>query len=364
MAPSVFMPELPSQDALPPWVFALAERHLRTWEQGDLQALSLDHVANPEWNFMGRTFVVLGLANLSLRAPAFIGRAQRVMDRIIEDTLRVERQRGFAYFLMAYGQQGGWQSTSKRSVFVDGEIALMLAARQLVGGVHGWPNTHRGELQHRLEQVASQMREGPILSAESYPNECWTFCNTAALAALKLGEACGLYVDPTLGADWLVEARRHLVDPESNLLISSYQLTGTSLDRVEGSSIWMSAHNLSVVDPIMARDQYERAKRSLMRTFVGFGYAREWPAGAPMGPDVDSGPIVPILQASASSSGLAVLAASTFGDLDMFGRLCASLKVAAFPEERDGTLRYLASNYVGDSVLFYAGTVGPLWELS
>jgi hypothetical protein len=76
---------------------------------------------------------------------------------------------------------------------------------------------------------------------------------------------------------------------------------------------------------------------------------------------LDSGPVVPLLGASASASGLAVLAAAAFDDLPYFGRLMLSLECAGFPTKQDGGLRYQASNQVGDAVLLYAMTQGPLW---
>jgi len=39
-----------------------------------------------------------------------------------------------------------------------------------------------------------------------------------------------------------------------------------------------------------------------------------------------------------------------------------SLNAAGFPVRKNGTLRYQASNPVGDAVLLYALVQGPLWE--
>ena len=47
---------------------------------------------------------------------------------------------------------------------------------------------------------------------------------------------------------------------------------------------------------------------------LGLGYAREWPVGLGNASNVDSGPIVPGLEASASSSGLAIGASRALGD--------------------------------------------------
>jgi hypothetical protein len=76
--------------------------------------------------------------------------------------------------------------------------------------------------------------------------------------------------------------------------------------------------------------------------------------------DVDSGAIVPLLDASAGSSGLAVLGASAFGDDEFRDALMCSLDLAAMPHDDSGGRRYLASNRVGDAVLFDALAFGPL----
>jgi hypothetical protein len=125
----------------------------------------------------------------------------------------------------------------------------------------------------------------------------------------------------------------------------------------------MAAHNLMLVDPVFAEDQFRRARAELGRSVVGFGYAREWPVSW-VGPvDVDSGPTVPLLEANAGSSGLALLGAAAFDDTEYLRQLLTSLQLAGFPQPADdGGLRYGSSNHVGDAVLLYALTCGPLWE--
>jgi hypothetical protein len=98
------------------------------------------------------------------------------------------------------------------------------------------------------------------------------------------------------------------------LLVSSYSFGGVPQDGPEGSSIWMVAHNLLIVDRPFAEDQYRRAKTELAANVLGFGYAREWPKTWEGPMDVDSGPIVPALGISPGSSGLALIGASMFGD--------------------------------------------------
>lgn len=119
---------------------------------------------------------------------------------------------------------------------------------------------------------------------------------------------------------------------------------------------------LQIVEPNFAIDQYQRAKKELGGAALGFGFSREWPRSVPGTPDIDSGPVVPGLGASASASGLAILAAAAFDDTRYFAQLVTSLNFAGFPDETDGQLQYQASNPVGDAVMLYAMLEGPLWD--
>jgi hypothetical protein len=314
--------------------------------------------SNPEWDFMGRTFLVYALADLALRDPAGKARHLEAIDHILDDTLRLEREEGLFHFLMPYAHRGAFVMSPARSQFLDGEIALMLGLRRLLGERPG----DKERLTERVEAMVARMRQSPVLSAESYPDECWTFCNALALAAIKCADVLDGSDHTALFRDWIATAKQRLVEPATGLLVSSYTVDGRMKDGPEGSSIWMSAHALRVIDPAFAEDQYRRAKKELGRTILGFGYAREWPTGHRGPADVDSGPVIPGLDVSGGSSGLAFVAASSFGDHDYFAALGATLDFAAFPTEREGRRAYAASNQVGDAVMLYSMTLGPMWD--
>ncbi|MBI2893868.1 MAG: hypothetical protein HYY06_09970, partial [Deltaproteobacteria bacterium] len=62
---------------------------------------------------------------------------------------------------------------------------------------------------------------------------------------------------------------------------------------------------------------------------------------------------LPIVDANAGSSGMALFGASAFGDDAYLAGLVASLDLAAFPVDDKGGRRYAASNQVGDAALLY-----------
>jgi len=295
---------------------------------------------------------------MALREPSQEQRYLDVMDAIIDETLRLEQSEGMYFFLMDYARRGSFVAAGGRSIFLDGEIAMMLAARQMIRPLPRYAPL----LASRIDVVVQAMSQGPVLCGESYPDECWMFCNSLAMAAIAMSD----HIDGRDHADlidrWLDTIKAKLIDPKSGLIVSSFTYGGKHLDGPEGSSLWMTVHCLQWVDPKFADQQYQLARSQIGRQVLGFGYAEEWPATWQGPMDIDSGPIVPVVGASAGSSGLAVLGAAAFGDDDYLRTLLTTLNFAAFPIRRDDELRYAASNQVGDAVLTYAMVAGPLWQ--
>jgi hypothetical protein len=345
---------------LSPKAEQLAARHLQLWTDPKLRERELCRmrVSNAEWDFMGRTFLVWSLADMGLRNPAARQDYLRVMDQIIDETLRLEKEHGMYFFLMPYATAGSYVVQPARSLFLDSEIAMMLASRRMLEE----KPEYRPLLKERVDAMVAQMERGPILAAESYPNECWTFDNTAALAAMRMED----YLDGTdhsaFVRRWVASAKKNLTDPKTGILISSFTLSGEALEGPEGSSIWMVAHFLRLADGDFARDQYARAKKELGRKMMGFAWSGEWPDSWRGGANIDSGPVIPVLDISAGASGMAFIGAGSFGDDNYLTGLAATLDFSGFPSRHAGQLKYCASNQVGDAALLYAAVLGPLWE--
>jgi hypothetical protein len=338
----------------------LAARHLRLWNDPQLRQEELDRMrlSNAEWDFMGRSYLVWSLANICLRDPSSKAACLRTIDRIIDETLSLEKQKDIYFFLMPYAKARPYLAQPARSLFLDGEIALMLASRRVVEE----KPAYKSELAVRLKDIVDGIQHNPHLALESYPDECWTFDHIIALDAIKIGDSLDGTDHSELIRDWLAMAKRKLVDSRTGLLVSSFGVDGTPQIGPEGSSLWMIAHGLQLLDEDFARDQYERTRKEMSGNALGFGYAREWPDSWKGPADIDSGPIIPGLDISAGSSGMAFIGATAFGDDRYFSALNATLDFAGFPTRKNGALKYSASNQVGDAVLLYAATLGPVWE--
>lgn len=339
---------------------SIAARHIQFWTDPQLRQLELEKMRsrNAEWDFMARCFFVWSLSNMGLRDPEMKPVVLPVMDSIIDETIRLEKEHGIHFFLMPYGKYTEFKMQPPRSIFIDGEIGLMLGLRRLLEEKEEYRVLHR----ERIDIMLERMQKGQVLCAESYPDECWLFCNSIGLAAIKVGD----YLDNTDNSEffarWLKSARENLIDKETGILVSAFDLSGKSVsDGPEGSTIWLVAHCLQLIDPEFAREQYFKARQQLRSGFLGFGYAYEWPGGKGHD-DVDSGPIIPIINLSAGSTGLAFLGAASFDDHEYLTELYRSLEMGAFPVQTEHGIRYCASNAVGDAVLLYSITQGPAWQ--
>lgn len=299
---------------------------------------------------MTRSFVEWSLVNLALRDPSWKPKAIVAIDELLRVTLAEEAERGGSYFLMSYGR--GFE----KSLFIDSELALSLGLRRLLGD----DAAQRARFQERVRRVEARFAENPL--PPSYPDEAWTFDAAVALAALKASDVLDFTDHSALFEAWLRRAKTGLIDPRTGLLNSSYHLSGAPRDGPEGSSIWLAVSMLALVDRDFAAAQYQLAKRALLHSIGGFGLAREWPHEALAEHDIDSGLQVPIVEASPSSSGLALVAAATFDDEAALGSLLASVEFAAFPVREHGELHYAAGNQLGDAVVLYALTLGPAWQ--
>ncbi len=354
-----------SEAAPPTMARELAASQIAAWDEG---ARDVNRGVNPEWDLGHHFFFAMGLTNLAIdAAPADRGLYLTRVDAVIFEV----RARPPQHFHLGYFDAGAFQDPRARSLFLDGEIVFMLAARLAV-----WPDPARhAELETLARGVVDQMSTGPALMGESYPNECWMFDNTLGLAALAI--TAHVLGHPVAGAEsltqrWLAHAPQ-LTDPHTGLLVASTTYQGATLDGPEGSTAFAAAHFLELVDPVLARDQYARAKQQLVVRPFGFAYAHEWPDPAQWGadplppraghPDVDSGPVIPFVHAGAGASGMAILGASAFRDDALVAELVTSLELTAFPEHRDGRLHFAAGNGLGDAVLLYALAQGPLWQL-
>jgi hypothetical protein len=231
----------------------LAEHQLALWSgQDELHAsVARLRAANPEWDLMARMFAVLAFADRALDVRADRDRYLAAIDRILASTVAEVERGGSATFLLPYGRGRRFVDPAQRSLFVDGELALMFAVRVQVA-----PDAAaRAQADVWAGRVAAQLARAPELVGESYPDEVWIFCNTVALAAIRLDDlAAG---EPErhreLLARWITHARARLLDARTGLLPSRLGYDARVIEGPEGSTLWIAATMLRLVDDDFAR---------------------------------------------------------------------------------------------------------------
>jgi hypothetical protein len=348
------------ESGISPKARKLAARHIELWTNPKLaeEEIAKMRSSNAEWDFMGRTFLALALGNMAIADGNCADKHLEVMDKIIDNTIKCEEEFGIYHFLMPYSKDKPFVCKPARSIFLDGEIGLMIAARQMVK-----PRAEYGPiLKELVDTMIGNMEKSPVLSGESYPDECWTFCNSVALATITISDVLDGRDHSEFCRRWIETAKRSLTDSDTGILVSSYNLSGYANDGPEGSTIWMVSHCLLLVDEEYAKEQYARAKKELAGQILGFGYAKEWPASWKGPLDIDAGPVLPVLHISPSSSGLAFIAVRAFHDDEYLAKLLTTLNLGALPREDKETLTYSSCSQVAEAVVLYSMTFGPLWE--
>ena len=140
----------------------LAARHLRLWTEPALLQAELKKMrsSNAEWDFMGRSFLVWSLANMGLRDPQTKDQYLPVIDQIIQETVKIEQQDGIYAFLMPYAKDRPYMVRPARSLFINGEIALMMGARRMLQEQAAYKQPMTERLRPYRATVARQPHHG------------------------------------------------------------------------------------------------------------------------------------------------------------------------------------------------------------
>jgi len=336
---------------------ALRNSQVRAWSADREHTVAALHAANPEFDLMWRLFTVLAACDHALAKPEEATRWLAMADELIIDTVAAADTRGQRHFLLSYADDRPWVRPEAGSLFVDGEIALMIAARRAVRD-EPWLAAAGERWTARVEQDLALAGDG---FPESYPDEAWAFCMTSGLLALRFHDHATGSDHSTTIRHWTHRLATDGVDPSTLLIGSDWRSDGRALDGTEGSSIWWVSTGLLLLDPELAAAQYEGARTDLIGGLPSLAWSREWP-GEAQASDIDSGPVVPFFDASPAASGFALVAARAHGDQPTTARLERALRAADALLVLDPRLANMAEAPMGDAIVLLGLGFGPLWE--
>lgn len=230
----------------------------------------------------------------------------------------------------------------------------------------------------RAQSVADALAASDTGFAESYPGQFWPCDSVVAAAALS---RAAIALDQprwllTLRT-WRARTHAHL-DPQTWLLPHRVDSTGAILEGSRGSSQSVIQTFTPDIDRALDGSVDSRMWRRFTDQFVvrelGLVGVREYPVGVTGAGDVDSGPLVRDVSASASAVTLA--AARRIGDRDLADALSREADLLGFPLTVNGERRYAFGRLpVGDAFVAFArsrpiapgvgpdsGSSRPLWE--
>lgn len=214
----------------------------------------------------------------------------------------------------------------------------------------------RADVELRASAVDAALRLSPTGFPESYPQQYWP-CDSV-VAASSLARAARLLDRP----DWLATVRGWRatvsaeVDPATGLLPHRVDpRSGRPLEGARATSQVVLLRFLADVDPVWSARDHRRFRTLFASTVPGVPGVREHPRGSDLGGDVDSGPIVLGLSASASTVELGT--AVVHGDRETARALAGLAETTGAPLRWRGQKRYaLGLLPVGDAFLAWAVT--------
>ncbi|MFV0259449.1 MAG: hypothetical protein ACK5PP_13515 [Acidimicrobiales bacterium] len=239
-------------------------------------------------------------------------------------------------------------------VFLQGWTLLVATGRARLGGP-----AERADAELRADRlriaIAGSLDQGrPFLP--SYPGQIWPVDTVVAVAALaQLDAVTGTGASAPLIAAWRAAAEPAL-DPVRGLFPHRSDGTGRVLEGPRATSSSIIAVFWPDIAPDAAADYYRRHLDAFLVRRWGLVGTAEYPPGVDGGGDVDTGPLVAGMSASATV--VTIGAARRVGDERLAATLDQQVEAVGRPSRRGVGRRYVFGLLpVGDAFLAWARTV-------
>lgn len=321
----------------------------------DLSALGS---VNAEWYLFSSSFTAYAMTNLAVRDTTYRPQAKRIIRAAITNVLRDDVSFRFGLRSLLRSPD----SIPQGSVLYLGHLNLMLGCYRLVGGDRSFDRLNDAI----TRSLISRYHASPNMLLESYPSRVWIPDNTVAVASLNMHAVVTKNGKDPVCAEWIRFARTHFLEEHTGVLCTATDPhTGAVTEGPRGSMAGWSIMFLLQIDPVFAKEQYERYRNAFSGDLGVWRLFRErsgqWETSAG---DVDSGPLVLGFGAPAT--------VFAFGDAVMCGdgrtakQLERFIGLGTTTEDRNGerSVRAIASplniNPMIDAILLFSMT-GTRW---
>lgn len=320
-------------------LLALANTVARRAEAGDLDMRTGHARFDGEWRTGACAMTIVGLSEVSRRAPEAAERLQRgarACVAILDDPHTT------AFVREAWGVDGGRELRHS-----GGHAWLGYQAVALGTYLRAFPDD--AAVRDRAEAIGAALARRtvgrPVHRVETYPGETYP----PDLAMVGAGMAM-LQPDAPHARNFLDRWEAAAVEPETGLLRQALDpVTGAVRDGGRGSGTALAAWAVGLVDQERGARLWRAARAELWRGALGFGAVREVPLGQPARMDIDSGPVLMGLSVSASGFGLG--AARVHDDPRAFVALHRTAWLFGAPAGLGDRRRWVVGGPLGDAIL-------------
>lgn len=226
------------------------------------------------------------------------------------------------------------------------------------------PKEELEEFKRRCRMIvyALETQESPYL--ESYSGQAWPADGLIAVSAVqlyntKLGGQLQNEVE-----NWLVKVKKNL-DHKYHLIPHSINgETGEILESARGCSQSLMLNFLQEIDPVFAKEQFEKYRKLFVDKRLGLYGIREYPIGITGSGDVDSGPVIWDIGGAASIVGQRAF--GMYGDTVLYKALRNNIEAFGMGFKSQNKKSYLFGQIpMMDAFFAWSNSLeNPTWEKS
>lgn len=282
---------------------------------------AIDFQFRGEWALYSCSMTTMALANIARLYPDQRDSSLRHIEQIIDVAMAPEIR---LYDKLRWGEDpleslGGDNS----HVSYLSHLAWMIGTYKQVGGGKQYDDTYHAV----CEAMNRRIVQSDALNLPTYPGESiYVPDMLVAIVALDAYSQLNRGDYASTVQAWLDRAKREWIDDETGLLASCLTEDGKPTGAIKGSYSALNSYYLTLIDPDLARQQYERLKDALLQTSPLTGIREYHDRSCWLGMDIDAGPIVCNL--SPSGTAFAIGCATRFDDAQVRRNLLKTAEIA------------------------------------
>ena len=302
-----------------------------------------------EWALYSCSMLTAALVNIAELYPETEDEALRCIDELIYIVQSPELRQ---YDRMRWGEDPlETLNGDKSHVSYLSHLAWMISGWKRIGGDDRYDKLYKS----LCGTMNRRMLQSPTLNLPTYPDEC-IYVPDMLVAIVALSNYAkqndGEYASTV--EKWMQKAKTEWIDEETGML-ASFLLTDSMETEeplpVKGSYSALNCYYLTLIDPVFAKEQYEKLKENFLQEVPMTGMKEYSDRFCPFGLDIDAGPIV--FNLSPSGTAFAIGSTTYFEDTKVRNGLLKTTEIGGTTISWNNGRRYWLTNFalVGEAII-------------